>query len=147
MSKKRVDYRRVKKHHSYTIEDAARLLGVHKNTVRNWLKDGLASVDQSRPILIQGEVLKVYLQDRQRKAKTPCPHGTLYCLKCRAPRRPAMGMVELVPLTGGAGNLTALCEVCETVMCRRARRETLPVIMPGIEVQLRQVQPHICESP
>ncbi len=147
MSQKRVDYRRIKKHRSYTMEEVARLLRVHKNTVRNWLRDGLTAMNDSRPILIQGEVLKAYLQDRQHKTKRPCPQGTLYRLKCRVPRRPAMGMVDFVQSEGGAGNLLAVCEVCETMMCRRARKDALPVIMPGIEVQLRQVQPRLCESP
>jgi Homeodomain-like domain len=40
--------RLVKIHRNYSVEDIARLFGIHKNTVRNWLKQGL------RPSTIDG---------------------------------------------------------------------------------------------
>ena len=35
---RRFNPRRVKIHRNYTVEEVARLFGVHKNTVRDWLK-------------------------------------------------------------------------------------------------------------
>jgi len=49
--------RRVKIHRSYSVEEMSRLLGVHKNTVRNWLKNGLEPIDDQRPTLIRGSDL------------------------------------------------------------------------------------------
>ena len=46
---KRLNPRRVKVHRNYTVEEAAKLFDVHKNTVRGWLKDGLARIDGQRP--------------------------------------------------------------------------------------------------
>ena len=39
--KRHPNYRLVKIHHSYTVEEIARLFGSHRNTVRRWLKLGL----------------------------------------------------------------------------------------------------------
>jgi len=46
--------RLVTSHRNYSVEDIARLFGVHKNTVRDWLKLGLAAIDDRRPMLILG---------------------------------------------------------------------------------------------
>src|SRR6478735_5376453 len=46
---RRANGRRVKIHLSYSIEEAARCVGVHKNTVRRWLSSGLSAIDARRP--------------------------------------------------------------------------------------------------
>jgi hypothetical protein len=41
--------RLVKIHRNYSVEDISRLFRLHKNTVRNWLKEGLTAIDDRRP--------------------------------------------------------------------------------------------------
>ena len=41
----------------------------------------------------------------------------------------------------GAGNLSALCEASGTMMHRRARREALDAVMPGLDVTIREAPP------
>jgi transposase len=45
MGKRHPNYRLVKIHRSYAVEEIAKLFGIHKNTVRCWVKDGLATID------------------------------------------------------------------------------------------------------
>jgi hypothetical protein len=47
---------RVKLHRSYSVEQAAKGLNVHKNTVRRWIKDGLPTVGDRGQTLILGFV-------------------------------------------------------------------------------------------
>jgi hypothetical protein len=54
MKAKRANPRHIKLHRSYSVEEIARTLGVHKNSVRGWRKDGLEPIDASRPLLFQG---------------------------------------------------------------------------------------------
>lgn len=147
MSVRRINPQKAKLHRAYSVEEAARALGVHKNSVRGWIKNGLPVVDGGRPVLILGHELKDYLERKRKARKRPCPPGTIYCFKCREPRRPALSMVEYVSGNGATGNLTALCETCDTMLFRRARHSDLATIMPGIDVQIREAGARLLERP
>ncbi len=54
MSKRHPNPRLVKIHRSYTVEETATVCGVHRNTVRQWIKTGLPTLDARRPVLMQG---------------------------------------------------------------------------------------------
>ena len=138
MPARRFNPNRVKSHYSYTAGELAACLGVHKNTVRNWQRKGLEAIDAQRPLLFQGETVRAFLKSQRTSRKRPCAPGTLYCLSCRRPRRPALGMVDYLPMRSDSGNLRAICEVCETVMHRRVRFADLQTKIPGCEVQIRE---------
>jgi Helix-turn-helix domain len=89
--------RLVKLHRNYSVEEIARLFGLHKNTVRHWLKQGLAAIDDRRPRLVLGSNLSRFLQERRLKGKQPCEPGRIYCVACRAPKAPAGQMAECIP--------------------------------------------------
>jgi hypothetical protein len=72
MRKRRPNYRLVKIHRNYSVEEVARLFGTHKNTVRAWVKAGLPTCDGKRPLLILGPDLAAYLKARRTKNKRPC---------------------------------------------------------------------------
>lgn len=128
----------VKLHRSYNVGELAALLQVHKNTVRNWQRQGLEPLDASRPVLFQGTTVRAFLGKRRASRKAPCSQGTLYCFRCREPRPPALGMVDFIPLSHKAGNIRAICATCGTVMNRRAPLAALAAIMPGCDVQITQ---------
>ncbi len=132
-------------HRSYSVEEAALTLGIHKNSVRGWIKAGLPILDNSRPTLILGGELKAWLVKKRKAAKRPCSPGTLYCFKCRTPKAPALGMVEYKPMNDTSGNLIAFCTDCGTMMHRRARKEAIEAIMPSLAIQIREAKPSIRE--
>jgi hypothetical protein len=116
---RRADWRRIRTHFSYTYEEAARALGVHRNTARHWVKCcGLPVIAERRPHLILGGDLKTFLQARRATAKRKCGPGEMYCLKCRAPRKPVEGLLERRIYSECRGALVGLCINCGTLMQR-----------------------------
>ena len=141
-----LNYRLVKIHRSYTVEEAAQLFGVRKNTVRAWLEQGLRPIDSRRPTLIHGLELSRFLHQRRLSGKKPCPSGHLFCFKCRSPRQPAGGMVDYLPMTDTAGNVRAICPQCGTFMHRRVALAKLPLVCLGLDVAFPQAERRISET-
>jgi hypothetical protein len=132
---RRVNPNRVKLHRSYSVEELARCLDVHKNTVRNWQAKGLEPIDKARPLLFHGQAVRAFLVAQNASRKRPCQPGTIYCFRCREPRKPALGMVDYVALKPASGNLRALCGVCESPMHRSVHEADIAGVMPGCTVQ------------
>lgn len=139
--------RLAKIHRSYTVEEIAKLYGVHRNTVRAWIARGLPTVDDRRPMLVLGSHLAAFLQGRRTVNKRPCGPGEIYCLRCREPRRPAGGVVRYHPLTATQGNLVGLCGCCGAGLNRRASLAKLSLFQGDSQVTVQQAPGHIDESP
>ena len=140
---KRIDPRRAKKHRCFSVTELAALVGVHKHTVRNWLTKGLPVIDGSKPTLIHGGEFQDWWGKQRKAAQRPCQPGQMYCFRCKAPKAPALGMVEYVATNAATGNLKALCETCETMMHRQTRLADISEKMPGMDVQITQASSSI----
>ena len=145
MGKRHPNHRLVKIHRSYTVEEIAKLFGIHKNTVRRWVKDGLATTDDKRPMLILGHVLVAFLQVRRAKNKQTCKPGELYCVRCRAPKPPAGDMAEYSPITEKFGNLIAICPDCNSIMNQRVSLARIGEFCGKMDITFPKELQHIVE--
>ena len=136
MRRRRPNHRLVKIHRNYTVEEISRLLGIHKNTVRTWIKAGLPVCDDMRPQLILGRELVAFFQSRRTKRKQPCAPGEMYCFRCRVPRFPAGAIADFVPTTDTLENLVGICPQCSAMMYRRASLAKLPLICGGLDITI-----------
>lgn len=146
MRKRRPNYRLVKIHRNYTVEEVARLFDMHKNTVRAWVKAGLPICDSKCPVLILGRVLAVYLKARRTKNKRSCQPGEIYCVRCRAPKLPAGEMAEYQPHTETKGNLVGICPDCESMIYRCASLAKLPAIQGKLDITFTEAERQVSES-
>ena len=131
----RLSAQRIKQAVAYDVAEAARLLGVHRNTVRRWLREGLELIDDRRPLLIHGSHLKAFLSRRRQSRKRTCRRGEFYCFRCRAPRKPWGGTADVTFRTAKLASLLALCAECETPMYRAIRVADLPSLRSLIDLQ------------
>lgn len=106
----------VKIHRSYTFEELAAVFGVHKNTVSAWVKNGLPCLKEQKPFLILGSHAKAYLQTIRTTRKQKCKPDELFCMRCKAPTKPAENYVEYLPISATKGRLSGFCSCCETVV-------------------------------
>ena len=145
----RINPRLAKIHRTYNVEEAARLHGVHKNTVRTWLRAGLRPIDGKRPTLIVGAELRRFLTAQRAARKRPTPNGMIYCLGCRQPRQPAGQMADYVARTATSGDLVGICPVCEKMLYRRINFAKLNTVRGQIEVTITQAHLRIndCSNP
>lgn len=143
MGKRHPNHRLVKIHRSYTVEEIAKLFGIHKNTVRRWVKGGLSTIDEKRPMLILGHILIEFLKVRRTKRKQKCRPGELYCVRCHVPRKPAGDMAEYSPDNEKVGNLLAICPICEAIMNQRVSLAKIEKIAVKIDITFPKDLQHI----
>lgn len=137
--------RRAKIHRTYSVEDVSRLFGIHKNTVRNWIKQGLAPIDNHRPILFRGQEIARFLTERRARAKQTCGSGRIYCVACHAPKVPAGKMAECVPATDTRGMLRGICPDCNRMIYRRVNPKKLDTVRGDLDVTVTQAKSRIEE--
>ena len=145
MPRNRPDRRRVKIHRNYTVDEAARTLGIAKGTVRRWLKNGLRTTDHRKPALIRGPDLAEFLRSKG-KPKQSCPLGQCYCVKCRSPQRPDGAMADYIIITATSGNLRGLCPTCGSWMHRRTSYSQLKVVRAQLDVTIVERSPRLRDS-
>ena len=147
MASRLPNHRLVKIHRSYAVEEVTALLGVHKNTVRNWILAGLPTIDNRRPLLVQGQLLVEFLITRRKQAKRPCGPGQMYCLRCRTSKTPKDGRVVYQPRDESRGRLIGTCPDCGTRLFRQASKAKLKSSLGKLELHDTTAWEHIAKSP
>ena len=138
--------RLAKIHRNYSVEDASRLFSIHKNTVRNWLREGLKPIDDQRPTLIQGSELRRFLAERRARSRQTCGPGRLYCLPCRAPRVPAGKIADCIQVGDTSGTLQGICPECNRMIYRRVNPQKLNGVRGDLEITVTQARTRIEET-
>lgn len=147
MVRRHPDHRRAKSHYTYSVDELARLFGVHSHTVRNWQMAGLKPVDNARPAIFRGETVAAFLSARRTARKRPCGPGEMFCLPCRQPKRPDGGMVDYQPRSETLGRLAGLCPTCGRMMFRAVARDRVAAATCGLDVQFSTAELRLNDSP
>lgn len=146
---KRPQWRAIKIHRSYTMEEAALKLGVAKGTVGRWLKSGkLPAITDRRPFLIQGQDL-IDFGKRGKASKPKCRLHECYCFTCRTIREPAERMADLIPVSTKIGDLQALCGTCGGIMHKLVSLGQTEDLSALLDLTIRQAPSRIekCDEP
>ena len=120
----------------YTIKEAAGVTGVSNRTIRAWIKQGLTAMTDERRTLVRGDALISYIQGQRQGRKSHLLPDEFYCMKCRAARKPAGGLVDC-ETDGTRAKLTALCETCDTIMHKPVAHDRIAILSNVFDVTLR----------
>jgi hypothetical protein len=116
--KRTYNTRLIKRDYGYFISELADLFHLHPNAVRRWIKAGLRTIDDRRPVLVYGGDAIDFLDRRQAQRKQRCGADEFYCCRCRRPQRPLFNRAEIQIRNAGKVNLAAVCHACGTRMNR-----------------------------
>ncbi|MGR5348501.1 helix-turn-helix domain-containing protein [Vibrio mediterranei] len=133
---KLINPNRFKIHRSYTIQEVSETCDVHKRTVRNWIKSGLPVIDGSRPCLILGTELRIFIRQQRRKNKRICKPSEAYCCRCREPRKFDSGSVKFIEEVGGIGRVFGRCKTCGSKVNKFFSWRTLDVLRSKLELEI-----------
>lgn len=75
---------RPSKHFVYTVEDLMGLYKVSRNTVSNWVKEGLGASDKSSPYVFNGSEVKRFHEAKRLTSSATLRKGEFKCLSCKA---------------------------------------------------------------
>lgn len=137
-------HHRVKTHAIYTVAEAASACDVCRQTVIRWINHhGLAAERGQKPWLIPGVDLKAFLEERRRRAKVRLKPGEIYCLPCRGPIRPALGIADYVPDGPTTGVLVGVCPTCDRLVHRFVAASDLSIASGDLDVAIRAAVPRL----
>jgi hypothetical protein len=136
MKRRRLNARRAKIHSTYDVAELARLFGVCRGTIRDWINRGMCPIqDGRRPALFLGDEVRRFLLAEQKARKRPTPPGQIYCFPCRMHRIPAGNEVDYRPRTATSGNLEGLCPECGRMLYRGVALAKLETIRGNLDVR------------
>jgi excisionase family DNA binding protein len=133
--KRTYDLRQIKATWPYTVPEAAKALGVHKNAVTRWLKEGLQANRDQRPYLIRGDALAQFLLARQKSRRQKCASDEFFCFKCRVPRKVYENIIDIEFVSPSRFRMKGICEVCSTTLNKMQGTRKLPKIQKAFHVQ------------
>jgi hypothetical protein len=138
MANRRHSPRRLQRRRTYNVRETAKATSATAGTVRNWQKIGLAAVADTYPAIFRGVDIIAFLRSRSRARKQPCGPGRFFCLRCKAPKRPAYDQVEFWPDGPKLGKLRGRCPDCATVMNRRVSLAKLKAAAGDLTVSMQR---------
>ena len=142
---KRYNARAIKKHHCYTVEEGAEVIGAHPKTIRAWIRSGLPTLSSKKPMLILGAHLQDYLAGCSASKKQPLSPNEFYCLRCKAAKVPDGGLADYVQFKGSGGRLTGICPSCANFFHRFVSIARIGEVAPDLDVAFPAGQPSLKE--
>lgn len=146
MANRRHSARRVRSLRTYDVRQAAKATGATPGTVRHWHKNGLEAVIGHWPLIFRGADIIAFFRTRNAGRKQRCGPGRIYCLRCKAPKTPALGMVDYRPETPKRGVLAGLCPDCDGLIYRRTSPANLKAAAGDLEVSIPSVDSRLVET-
>ncbi len=107
------NYTLIESNRSYSTEKIQKLLKIHPQTIRGWVKEeGLQCVSK-KPMLIYGAILKAFIKTRNEKHKKTLDFKEMKCLKCRNISVPKDNQISIYNNQNGSIRAVGVCSNCD----------------------------------
>ena len=113
MSKRLYPHKRVRYWDVYCTDDICAVFAdknLHPQSVRQWIKNGLKTVDNSKPALIHGNTIITFLKKQNTKNKCVTAFDELFCMACKDARPIFQNKIAVTQ----KAHLLAVCGLCRT---------------------------------
>ena len=108
----------------------AALLNVHRNTVRDWIKRGLPTCDDQRPVLIR-VLISSHFSKRDVQKNRDLAHRGRFTVWMSDSTESGRRSGRVPAYDCDAGNLVGICPTCDAVIYRRVNRSKLELFAEG----------------
>lgn len=106
------NYTLIVSNRSYSTEKIQKLLGIHPQTIREWVNGGQLQVISKKPLSIYGGVLKEFLHKRGQEHKRTLSFNEMKCVKCKEISQPQNNEVFIYHNKNGSIRAVGTCKVC-----------------------------------
>ena len=130
MAKRLYPHRHVKYWYAYDVDDICALFaefGLHAQTVRKWVRNGLKTVDNGKPALIYGNDLIEFLKEQNLKHKCKTDFNEMFCMKCQD-ACPIFQRKVTIKQKARTLSISGHCRECRTVMFKSYKMNDLSKI-------------------
>ena len=147
MSKRLYPHNRVRYWFAYDVDDICTVFsdfGLHPQTVRKWIKNGLKTIDGGKPALIYGNDLIVFLRARNTESKCVTEFDQLFCMSCKDARYVFQKKI-VVEHKDSLLKVSGLCKQCKTSMFQNYKLEDFPRLRKIFEL-VEVLELYDCEA-
>ncbi|MEY8119970.1 tyrosine-type recombinase/integrase [Falsihalocynthiibacter sp. BN13B15] len=114
---------RPKKHHVYTVIELMELFGICRNTVSNFVKEGLKPSDSETPQVFNGKEVGRFISSRLLTTSSKLRVGQFKCFSCKGRVFPVPSSVCKQDETQSGVALSGTCPDCERKVYKRLNQE------------------------
>jgi len=114
---------KLKKHFVYSGEKVMDLFDVSRNTISNWIGQGLKPSDQHTPYVFRGAELRRFLEARHLKNHAVLRRGQFKCVRCKARVFPLSETISIIAERGLIAWVRGACPECQAPL-RKIVNET-----------------------
>jgi len=130
MSRRLYPHKRVRYWYAYDVDDICTLfsdLGLHPQTVRKWIKNGLKTMDAGKPALVYGHDLIAYLKKNNNANKCKTAFDEIYCMGCQD-ARPLFRNKIAVEQKSQFLKVQGACRECKKPMFKNYKLSDFPAL-------------------
>ena len=128
----------------YDIDDICHLYGIHHQTVREWIRRGLKTINKKKPILIYGNDLKTFLGKQNQSNKHHIEYNQMFCMKCKDGKKVHKNQIHLES-NNQFLKAKGLCITCKNIMNKSYKLMDLPNLKK-IFVMIDMLQLYDCKN-